>query len=142
MIAARQCLTRRQGNDETQARLAPGTQCVVRLDRLQLVCIENPRPALRDIPGFVRGCSRRIKRRPRTTFQPYGRAQWFWSEKSGMKFAIECEPLHPWIAPYRLTLIADDRSGLGPREVFRIIELLPKFKLTTLELALDFTEQR
>lgn len=138
MIAARECLLRRLGHEGEQARFEQATSCVVRLDRMQLVLAQNPTPLLRDLPGFRRFPSRRIRRKPCQRFFPYGRAQWFWGKKSAMKFAIESEPQKPWLVPYRLTLIADDRTGLLPSEVFSVFELLLDFKLTTLEIAFDF----
>jgi hypothetical protein len=35
-------------------------------------------------------------------------------------------------------LYADDRTGLMPSEVFGVLEVLPDFQLTLLELAFDF----
>lgn len=134
ILAARECLSRRLENE-----LA--TTCVVKLDRMQIVLQQNPSPALRDLPAFRRFPSHWIRRKPGQKFLPYKRAQWFWSERSSMKFAIECEPLEPWLAPYRLTLIADDWTGLRPVEIFSILELIPDFKLTTLEIAFDFQEK-
>lgn len=55
-----------------------------------------------------------------------------------MKFLIESERREAWLPPYRLTLYADDRFGLLPDEVFSVLEVLPDFKLTMLELAFDF----
>jgi hypothetical protein len=138
MIAARECLLRRLQQEMDASRFDDATSCLVRLDRMQLVLVENPSQQLRGLPGYRRFPSRRIRRKPGQRFFPYGRAQWFWNEESEMKFAIESEPQKPWLVPYRLTLIADDRTGLQPNEVFGILELLPNFKLTTLEVAFDF----
>jgi len=138
MIAARECLLRRLQQEMDASRFEHATSCVVRLDRVQLVLVQNPTPLLRDLPGFRRFPSRRIRRKPGQRFFPYGRAQWFWGMKSAMKFAIESEAQKPWLAPYRLTLIAEDRTGLLPSEVFSVLELLPDFKLTTIEIAFDF----
>jgi hypothetical protein len=55
-----------------------------------------------------------------------------------MKMLIESEPREAWLPPYRVTLYADDRTGLLPDEVFAVLEVLPGFKLTLLELAFDF----
>jgi hypothetical protein len=56
-----------------------------------------------------------------------------------MKFCIESQRRVGWIAPYRVTLIADDKIGLLPGQVFSVLELLPgRFKLTLVEIAFDF----
>lgn len=138
MIDARECLLRRLEQESVQSRFEHATSCVARLDRLQLVLVQNPSPLLRDLSGFRRFSSHWVKKKPNQKFFPYKRVQWFWSSTSSMKFLIESEAQKPWLVPYRLTLIADDRTGLLPGEVFSVLELLPDFKLTTLEIAFDF----
>ena len=59
-----------------------------------------------------------------------------------MKLLLECERREAWLPPYRLTLYADDRTGLLPDEVFGILEVLPDFRLTMMELAVDFRPER
>jgi hypothetical protein len=55
-----------------------------------------------------------------------------------MKFLIESARREAWLAPYRLTLYADDNTGLLPGEVFGVFEVLQDFQMTVLELAFDF----
>jgi hypothetical protein len=56
-----------------------------------------------------------------------------------MKFSIESKPQERWMAPFRVTLYADDKSGLLPEEVFSVLELLSATqRLTLVELAFDF----
>lgn len=60
-----------------------------------------------------------------------------------MKFLIEAKPLLRWMPPYRVTLFADDDTGLLPEEVFAVLEhLLSGFKLTLVEVALDFDGEK
>jgi hypothetical protein len=71
--------------------------------------------------------------------QPYTRAHWFGRRSSDMKFSIESKPRERWMAPFRVTLYADDKSGLLPEEVSAVLELLlAGFKLTLVEIAFDF----
>jgi hypothetical protein len=63
---------------------------------------------------------------------------WFESRTSGTKFLIESERREAWLLPYRLTLYADDRTGLPPDEVFSVLEVLPDFRMTLVEVAFDF----
>ena len=58
-----------------------------------------------------------------------------------MKLLLESERRESWLPPYRLTLYADDRTGLLPDEVFGVLEVLENFHMTTLELAFDFAPQ-
>ncbi len=110
--------------------------CVAKLDRLQGYCHDDPTTAFFDHPLFRSGKSCRIEKRK----QLYGRAHRFHSRTSGMEFCIESKPREPWIPPFRITLVADDLTGLLPQEVFAVLELLPhKFKLSLVELAFDFS---
>ena len=109
------------------------------LDRLRFVCDADPVPALRVLPGFHPGRSVFPRRQNPAWFRPYGHGQWFQAEKSKMQFYVESERQEGWLAPYSVTLIADDRTGLLPEEVFAILEVIPDAKLTMVELAIDFS---
>jgi hypothetical protein len=55
-----------------------------------------------------------------------------------MKLLVESARREAWLPPYRLTLYADDRTGLSRDEVFSVLEVLPDFRMTMMELAFDF----
>jgi hypothetical protein len=116
-----------------------GKDCMAILDRLRFVCDADPVPTLRVLPGFHTGRSVFPRRQNPAWFQPYGHGQWFQSEKSKMQFYVESDPREGWLAPYSVTLIADDRTGLLPEEVFAILEVMPTARLTMVELAIDFS---
>lgn len=137
MIAAGEALKRRSGKQQGGGPHAVPS-CVAKADRLQGYCRSNPTAALRGIPGFESVRNHRIHRPADGRFQAYGRVHWFASATSGMKFLIESERREPWLPEYRLTLYADDRTGLLPADVFSILEVLPDFQMTMLELAFDF----
>jgi hypothetical protein len=140
MLAARATLkqlARKSGNGQAPAP-APVPGCEVKLDRQQLYCVQNPTAALMAVPSFKSLTGHQINRPADGRFQPYGWVHWFENRTSGMKFLIESERREAWLPPYRLTLYADDRTGLLPDEVFSVLEVLPDFKLTLLELAFDF----
>jgi hypothetical protein len=59
-----------------------------------------------------------------------------------MKFLVESDRREAWLPPYRLTLYADDRTGLLPNEVFGVLEVLPDFRMTAMELAFDFAQEQ
>jgi hypothetical protein len=111
---------------------------IVKLDRLQLYCHRNPTAALMAISGFKSLAGHRINRPADGRFQAFSWVHWFVSETSAMKFLLESQRREAWLPPYRLTLYADDKTGLLPDEVFSVLEVLTDFKLTLLELAFDF----
>jgi hypothetical protein len=121
---------------------APASACVAKLDRIQGYCRQNPTAAVRGIPGFKSIPGHRINPPAHGRFQPYGYVHWFESCSSGMKLLVESARREAWLPPYRLTLYADDRTGLLPSEVFAVLEVLPDFRLSLLELAFDFDSEQ
>jgi hypothetical protein len=134
MRAARESLARR-----FHPGISSGRECVVILDRLRFLCDENPTEALRGLRGFRSLQGHRINRTGPESFQPYGRVHWFRRKGSAMKFCVDSERLEEFLAPYRVTLYADDRTGLLPGEVLSILQVMPGVKLTMVELAFDFS---
>ena len=131
MAAARRTLLRMTKNPE-------GSECVARLDRLQGYCVKNPTSALTDVPGFQGSTIRRLQR-VNDKFQPYACVRWFQSTRNGAKFVIDSERMHGFVDPFRITFFADDVDGLLRSEIFRVLELVPDFRMTMVELAFDFT---
>jgi hypothetical protein len=113
-----------------------GRVCMVILDVLVLLCKQNPThalmdlPELRSLPGHWLSDPGRLG---------YRRVKWFKARSSDMKICVYSERMDNWLSPYRVRIIADDRTGLTPDEVLRILEVMPKHRLTILELAFDFS---
>jgi hypothetical protein len=116
------------------------TMCIVILDVLVFVCIENPSDAVRHHPDY----------HARRSFYPqlsttanspraYARIQWFKHKSSQMRVLVESERVKPYLAPYRVTLYADDLTGLLPAQVLGLLEVMPAARLILLELAFDFS---
>src|SRR5215469_8185349 len=101
-----------------------GKECIAIFDRLRFVCDADPVPALSALPGFYPGRSIFFRPQNEEWFRPYGHSQWFHAEKSKMQFYVESERTEGWLAPYSVTLIADDRTGLLPQEVLAILEVM------------------
>jgi hypothetical protein len=133
MLAARKKLAERFHEG-----FASGKECVVILDLLRFTMTENPVKSFMALPGFRSLQSTLIKRPKPGEFRAYGRAHWFRRMGSGMKFCVESQRQKPWLAPYSVTLFADDKTGLRPEDVFPIRELMPGAKLTLVEVAIDF----
>ena len=131
MADARRTLLKMTKNPE-------GSECVVRLDRLQGYSVKDPTPTLTDVPGFQGSPMRRL-RRVNDKFQPYACVQWFQSTRNGAKFVVDSERMHRFVDPFRITFFADDVDGLLRSEIFRVLELVPDFRMTMVELAFDFT---
>jgi hypothetical protein len=115
-----------------------GPECEVKDDRLQGYTDKNPVKALLKVPELKSINGHRVDRPTNGSFQAYGRVHWFAHRKSSMKLLLESERRERWLPRYRLTLYADDRTGLLPAEVFSVLEVVEGFRLTLLELAFDF----
>jgi hypothetical protein len=133
MRAARETLARR-----FHGGFGAGSECLAILDLLRFLLGENLIPALKNLSNVRTVQSHWIRPRSASAFHAYGRAHWFERTDSRMKFYVESERQHGFVAPYVLTAIADDRTGLLPGEVFPILEAAPTAKLTMVELAFDF----
>jgi hypothetical protein len=114
-------------------------QCSAKLDRFQFYCDEDPSHQLMGVPRFKSQPSHFIRPYEEGRFQPYGRVQWFEDKRSSMKFVVESKRREPWLPAYRVTLFADDRTGLLPEELFAVLEVIPIFKVSTIEMAFDFS---
>jgi hypothetical protein len=109
------------------------------LDRLRFVFEGDPAPALQKLKHLRAGRSVFPRRSNQGAFLPYAHVQWFDDRESGMKVCAESNRQGGWLAPYSVTLVADDQTGLLPAEVFGILEVLPPGRMTLVELALDFS---
>lgn len=113
-----------------------GAECIALFDVLTFVCPENPTDALRGLANFRSGRSVIVANADKTR---YCRAHWFDARNSRMKLCVQSEPLDQWLAPYRLTMYADDQLGLLADDVTSVLAETPGAVLTTLELAFDFS---
>jgi hypothetical protein len=140
MRIAREALKRLAGKPATAhgSGPAPTPACVAKLDRTQGYCSLDPTPALKGIPGLMSGQGHRVRPPRDGRFQAYSRVHRWESRTSEMKLLLESERREAWLPPYRVTLYADDRTGLLPDEVFGVLEVLQDFRMTVLELAFDF----
>jgi hypothetical protein len=114
-------------------------ECLVKLDRVVLFCDEDPTRQLMGVPGFKSLSSHFIRPYEDGRFQPYARVHWFKDWHSDMKLKIESRRREPWMPLYRITLYADDRVGLLPEQLFAVLEVIPRFKLSVIEIAFDFS---
>lgn len=114
-------------------------QCTAKLDRFICFCDEDPTRQLMGVTRFKSESSHFIKPYHDGRFQPYSRVHSFRDWHSDMKFKIESRRREPWMPAYRITLYADDRTGLLPEQLFAVLEVIPKFKLSVIEIAFDFS---
>ena len=112
--------------------------CAALVDVLRFVSSANPVPALRKNHNF-RCISTRLVTSVPGQFLAYRRVHWFKHVSSDMKVCVESERQGGWLAKYRLSLYADDRTGLSGAVVLNILRIIPPVRLVYCEFALDFS---
>lgn len=106
------------------------------LDRLQFTS-EAPMPTPPKIRGFDIVWDHFV--RPQTDIPTYARVRKYRSRTNDTKVFWQYQRRCPWLKPWKITLIADDRYGLTANEVWRVICHCKSYRLLIVELALDFS---
>jgi hypothetical protein len=108
----------------------------VLLDRLQLTS-EAPTPKPPKIRGFDLVWDHWVK--PQTDIPTYARSREYRSKRKGTKVFWQYQRRCPWLKPWKITLIADDRYGLTAGEVWSVVRHCRSCRILIVELALDFS---
>jgi len=106
-----------------------------RLDRIQLIAWPGKTPP--SIDGFELKWDRWVKRQ--TTVSTYARSRYLQSLTNDAKVYWQYQPLQGWLKPWRITIIADDVSGLTRNEIGQILKLCQFYRLLLVEVAIDFS---
>jgi hypothetical protein len=109
----------------------------VLLDRIQFVseAPTPPKPPL--LPGWKTVCDRFV--RPQTDIPTYARCREYRSTGDHTQIFWQYERRCPWLAPWKITLIADDRLGLSAADVWSVVRHCRAYRILIVELALDFS---
>jgi hypothetical protein len=108
-----------------------GLTCECKLDLIILIATQFPFVAFKDL-GY------RVPAPERLWRQLYGFVTRLKGTKSIRKINIEHGPNKPWLAPFRITIIPRDASGVVVQDFRSILELLLDFRIVLLEVAFDF----
>jgi hypothetical protein len=73
---------------------------------------------------------------------PYGRVRQMINDRTKTKLFIQYFPRFRRLAPLRVAIVPDDRSGLKRRELETIAAALKPFDFLIIEVALDFGRDR
>jgi hypothetical protein len=113
------------------------TQTVARLDRLRVVSwAEADGRKLPLIPGFTTVKDHRL--RPQGETPIYERVRTLRSLTSETEVSWQYQRNRGWVKPWRITWVADDRTGIRPIDVLRILKRCNFFRFLLVELAFDF----
>lgn len=112
---------------------------VVRLDRLRFTAWAPPGAK----PPPINGFKVLSDNRPKTLgkVRSYDRLRKYYSVSSSSKIDWEYQRQHNWLRPWRVTVIGDDKTGITPMEVNKVLRRCRFVRITMVELAIDFSNK-
>ena len=109
----------------------------VQLDRVQLVSWApqgRKPPALR---GFK--VTRDSFVRSQTNVKTYARCRQYHSTTNGTKVYWQYERLKGWLKPWKVTIVADDLTGLSYEQIETVVKHCRHYRFLIVEVAIDFS---
>lgn len=108
----------------------------VRLDRVQILswAPRGRKPPRLEGYKIVRDCFVRCQ----TTTATYARSRQYQSTTNNAKIFWQYQQLKGWLKPWKITMVADDASGLSYKEVQQVLKYCRYYRFLTIEIAVDF----
>jgi hypothetical protein len=113
-----------------------GDICEIDVDRFAIVLSHETGSAPPDFPGY-----RVVKDsfvHSQTTHPTYGRVRELINRTNEIRLFIQHRPVMPGLAPFKITVVRNDKRRLSQRHVGQIVSALTSYRLLLLEIALDF----
>ena len=110
----------------------------VRLDRVQLVswAPQGRKPPALEGYKVVRDCF--VKRQ--TTIATYARNRHYQSLSDDTKIFWQYQRLKPWLRPWKVTIVADDETGLSYEQIQYVLKHCHYYRFLIVEIAVDFPQ--
>jgi hypothetical protein len=108
----------------------------VRLDRVQILswAPRGRKPPRLDGFRIVRDSFVRCQ----TTTATYARVRQYQSATNDTKIFWQYQRLKGWLKPWKITMVADDASGLSYEEIGEVLKYCRYYRFLTVEIAVDF----
>jgi hypothetical protein len=112
------------------------TPIKVRLDRVQILSWAPQGLTPPPLEGYkiVRDCFVRCQ----TTTATYARSRQYQSITGDTKIFWQYQRLKGWLKPWKITIVADDRTGLSYEQVQQVLKHCRYYRFLTVEIAVDF----
>ena len=109
---------------------------VVRIDRVQILswAPRGRRPPR--LKGYKVFCDSFVRRQ--TTTATYARVCQFHSTTDGTKIYWQYQRLKGWLKPWKITVVADDTTGLSYEQLHAVLQYCRFYRFLTAEIAVDF----
>jgi hypothetical protein len=113
------------------------TPIKVRLDRIQVLAQAptDKKPPLLEGYVIARDCFVRCQ----TTTTTYARCRHYNSLTNDSKIYWQYMRQKGWLKPWKITIVADDKTGLYRDEIERVLRHCRSYQLLTVEIAIDFS---
>jgi hypothetical protein len=109
---------------------------VVRIDRVQLVSWAPPGLKPPELDGFEIVCDSFV--RCQTTTPTYARRRQYQSLTNDTKIFWQYQRLKAWLKPWKITIVADDATGLSYDEAEKVLNHCRHYLFLIVEIAVDF----
>lgn len=76
-----------------------------------------------------------------TTTATYARNRHYQSLSDDTKIFWQYQRLKPWLSPWKITLVANDTTGVSYEQIEHVLEHCRYFRFLTVEIAVDFHPQ-
>ena len=107
------------------------------LDRVQILSSapKGRKPPLLEGYVIVRDSFVRCQ----TTTRTYARCRHYSSLTNDSKIYWQYSRQRSWLKPWKITMVADDKTGLSRDEIERVLKHCRSYQLLTVEVAIDFS---
>jgi hypothetical protein len=114
------------------------TGAVVRLDRVQILSWAQRGLKPPQLDGYKVICDSFV--RCQTTTPTYARSRQYQSITTDTKIFWQYNRLKGWLEPWKVTIVADDESGLSYEEVACVLKHCSRYHFLLVEIAVDFCQ--
>jgi hypothetical protein len=113
--------------------------CHAGLDRFQFLAQPLSGNSLPEFLGFRRRRDSFV--RSQTSVKTYARRAEYIDQRAGVRIFLQHEPCLPNLAPFKLTLVPDDRRLLTLDLLSRVVSQFAAYRLLLVEVAFDFSAE-
>jgi hypothetical protein len=107
--------------------------CICKIDRIIFTTKDLELESVLAIDGY------RPRKKPQRLWKKNYLFAWRMKGTGSIsEVVIEYEPTAPWFAPYQITIIPRDSSGVTPEDLWQLFRVLPGARISLLEVAWDF----
>jgi len=107
------------------------------LDRVQILASAPEGRAPSPVEGFTVTRDSFVRRQ--TTTSTYARCRHYNSLTNDSKIYWQYNRQKGWLRPWKITMVADDKTGLSRDEIERVLRHCRSYQLLTVEIAIDFS---